>query len=206
MGMARRPPAARLVAAERDRPRIRVAQECWCRYRFERKGVVRMTKRSMGAWMIVALALLMVGCGDEAEEVEETGRQAATTVAERLERATRLSATLSGAAEVPTAGDPDGTGTATVNLDVTKREVCYEVAVQKIDRPVGMHIHEGERGKNGDIVVPLNTPTASDTTTKGCTNVDATLIGRITATPGNFYVNVHTQTYPQGALRGQLSQ
>jgi hypothetical protein len=83
-----------------------------------------MTKRSMGAWVIVALALAMVGCGDEAEEAEETGRQAATTVAERLERATRLSATLSGAAEVPTPGDPDGTGTATVNLDVTKREAC----------------------------------------------------------------------------------
>ena len=170
------------------------------------EGVVRMTKRSMGVWVIVAFALVMVGCGDEAEEAEETGRQAATTVAERLERATRLSATLSGAAEVPTAGDPDGTGTATVNLDVTKREVCYEVAVQRIDRPVGMHIHEGERGTSGEIVVPLNTPTASDTTTTGCANVDTTLIARIAATPGNFYVNVHTQMYPQGALRGQLSQ
>lgn len=165
-----------------------------------------MGKRSMGAWVIVSSTLVMVGCGDEAEEVEKAGRQAATTVAERLEQATRLRATLSGPAEVPTPGDPDGTGTATVNLDVTKREVCYEVAVQKIDRPVGMHIHEGERGKSGDIVVPLNTPTASETTTTGCASVDATLIGRIAATPGDFYVNVHTQTYQQGALRGQLSQ
>ena len=165
-----------------------------------------MTKRRMGAGLIVALALAMVGCGDEAEEAEETGRQAATTVANRLEQATRLSAPLTGAAEVPTPGDPDGTGTATVNLDVTKREVCYEVAVQKIDTPVGMHIHEGERGKSGGIVVPLDTPKASDTTTTGCASVDATLLGRIAATPGNFYVNVHTQTYPQGALRGQLSQ
>lgn len=165
-----------------------------------------MTKRSMGAWVIVALALVMVGCGDEAEEAEEAARQAVTTVADRVEQTTRLSATLSGAAEVPTAGDPDGTGTATVNLDVTKRELCYDVAVQKIDRPVGMHIHEGERGKSGDIVVPLNTPTASDTTTTGCADVDAVLIGRIAATPENFYVNVHTQTHPQGALRGQLSQ
>ena len=165
-----------------------------------------MTKRRVGAGVVIALALAIGGCGDEADEAEETGRQAGTTVAERLERATRLSATLSGAAEVPTPGDPDGTGTATVNLDVTKREVCYEVAVQKIDAPVGMHIHEGERGKSGGIVVPLNTPTGSDTTTSGCASVDATLLGRIAATPGNFYVNVHTQTYPQGALRGQLSQ
>jgi hypothetical protein len=168
-----------------------------------------MSKRRMGSACVsaaLAMALAMAGCGDDAEETEESARQTATSIAGRLEGATRLSASLSGASEVPTAGDPDATGRATVNLDVSKGEVCYEVAVQKIDRPVGMHIHEGERGKSGDIVVPLNTPTAGDTTTTGCANVDATLIGRIAATPGNFYVNVHTQTYPQGALRGQLSQ
>lgn len=165
-----------------------------------------MRKRSTGAWVIAALALVMVGCADEAEEAKEAGRQVASSVAERVESATRLSATLSGPVEVPTAGDPDGTGTATVNLDVTKRELCYEVAVQKIDSPVGMHIHKGERGESGDIVVSLTTPTASDTTTKGCANVDATLVGRLAATPGDFYVNVHTDTYPQGAVRGQLSQ
>ncbi len=166
-----------------------------------------MRKRNIGsACAIAAFVVAMAGCGDEAEEAEETVRQTATTLAERAERATRLSATLTGAAEVPTAGDPDGTGTATVNLDVSKREVCYEVDVRKIDRPVGMHIHEGERGKSGGIVVPLTTPTASDTTTKGCANVDAGLIGRMAANPGNFYVNVHTEPYPQGAVRGQLSQ
>jgi hypothetical protein len=166
-----------------------------------------MRNRSISsACLVAALAFAMAGCGDEAEQAEETGRQVATTVAERAESATRLTATLSGAAEVPTAGDPDGTGRATVNLDVTKRELCYEVEVQKIDRPVGMHIHEGESGKSGGIVVPLTTPTASDTTTNGCADVDATLIGRMAATPGNFYVNVHTEAYPQGAVRGQLSQ
>jgi hypothetical protein len=165
-----------------------------------------MNKRSRGVLAIAALALALAGCGDEADEAEDTARDVVTTVAGRIEGATRLSATLTGAAEVPAAGDPDGTGTATVNIDVTKREVCYEVAVQKLDPPVAMHIHEGERGKSGGIVVPMTTPTASDTTTTGCTNVDATLIGRIAANPDNFYVNVHTQPYPQGAVRGQLSQ
>lgn len=166
-----------------------------------------MTKRSMGSRLaLAAVALAMVGCGDEAEQAEETARQTATTIAQRVENATRLNATLTGGEEVPGPGDPDGTGKATVNLDVTKGELCYEVEAQKIDRPVGMHIHEAERGKSGGVVVPLTTPEASDTTTTGCANVDATLIGRIAATPGNFYVNVHTQPYPQGAIRGQLSQ
>lgn len=166
-----------------------------------------MTKRGMrSACAIAALALTTAGCGDEAEEAEEAGRRAATTVAERVERATRLRADLAGADEVPTPGDPDGTGSATVNLDVSEGQVCYEVSVQKIDRPVGMHIHEGERGESGGIVVPLATPTASDTTTEGCADADGPLIARMAANPGNFYVNVHTAPYPQGAVRGQLSQ
>ncbi len=138
--------------------------------------------------------------------MEEAGRETASTVTERLESATRLSATLSGAAEVPGPGDPDGTGTANVNLDVTKRDVCFEVTVQKIDTPVGMHIHEGGATESGGIVVPLKTPAAGDTTTKGCADADAALVGRMAANPGDFYVNVHTDTYPQGAVRGQLSQ
>lgn len=166
-----------------------------------------MTKRSMGTvCAVAALALAMASCGDEAEEAAEDARDTVTTVTDRVEEATRLTATLAGAEEVPTPGDPDATGTATVNLDVTKRNLCYEVSVQKIDAPVGMHIHEGERGESGSIVVPLKTPTASDTTTTGCTDVDATVIGRIAASPGGFYVNVHTEAYPQGAVRGQLSQ
>ena len=166
-----------------------------------------MRKRSMvGVLVIVALALATAGCGDDDDDIEDSARRTATTLADRVEQATRLRATLTGSAEVPTPADPDATGTATVNVDVTKREVCYEVAVQKIDRPTGLHIHEGEAGENGDVVVPLTTPTASDTTTTGCANADAALLGRLTANPGNFYVNVHSTTYPQGAARGQLSQ
>jgi hypothetical protein len=166
-----------------------------------------MRTRVLGrAFLVAAFVLALTGCGDEAEEAEEGARQTATSVSGALEGATRLTANLTGTAEVPGPGDPDGTGRAMVNLDVSKREVCYDVAVQRIDRPTGMHIHEAAAGRSGEIVVPMNTPTASDTTTTGCVNVDAGLIGRMAATPANFYVNVHTDTHPQGAVRGQLSQ
>ncbi len=166
-----------------------------------------MRSNRLGAACVIAAAVLVAaGCGDDGEDAEDAVRDTATSVAERVDEATRLRATLSGAAEVPGPGDSDATGTASVNLDVTGGEACYEVTVQKIDRPTAMHIHEGESGKSGDIVVPLATPTGSDTTTTGCANVEASLMGRIAANPGNFYVNVHTQAYPQGAARGQLSQ
>jgi len=165
-----------------------------------------MRKHSCSAMVIAALALVTTACGDDDSAVEREARETVTSVTERAEEATRLTATLTGPAEAPTPGDPDGTGTATINLDATAGRVCYEVAVQKIDRPVGMHIHEGETGTSGPIVVGLTTPTASDTTTTGCADADRTLIGRIAAMPGDFYVNVHSDRYPQGAVRGQLSQ
>jgi hypothetical protein len=169
-----------------------------------------MRKHLVAAVVAVAVGMVTAACGDDAEdEAADVGREAretATSVADRAERATRFTATLTGAAEVPSRGDPDGTGTATVNLDVSKGEVCYEVAVQKLDRPSAMHIHEAEAGRSGPVVVPLSTPTATDTTTTGCVNADSTLLGRIAAQPADFYVNVHTDAYPQGAVRGQLSQ
>ncbi len=165
-----------------------------------------MGNRMRSAVVLAAVSLVAAGCNDDGDEAEQTARRTATTVANRVEGATRLTATLAGASEAPTPGDPDGAGTATINLDVTKGEVCYEVFVQRIDRPVGMHIHEAEAGKSGPVVVPLTTPTATDTATTGCANADADLIGRIAANPRNFYVNVHTGPYPQGAVRGQLSQ
>ncbi len=165
---------------------------------------------STAAAVVAASALVLAaGCGDsedEADRAEDAARRTATSAVTGAEATTRLSAGLTGAAEAPTPGDPDGTGTAMVNLDVTKGEVCYEVTAQRIDRPTAMHIHEGPAGKSGGIVVTLATPTASDTTTKGCANADRTLMGRMAATPGDFYVNVHSAAYPQGAVRGQLSQ
>lgn len=167
-----------------------------------------MRNRVSGALVAAVFVLVATACGNgNGVDVEDEARDAATTVASQLEGATRLTANLTGAAEAPTAGDPDGTGSATVNLDATEGRICYEVKVQKIDRPVGMHIHEAPAGESGDVVVPLKTPTGSDTTTEGCVdNVDAALMARMAANPDNFYVNVHTDTYPQGAVRGQLSQ
>jgi carbon monoxide dehydrogenase subunit G len=166
-----------------------------------------MSKRTLGAACVIAVAALAVaGCGDDGDSAEDAIRRTATSVADRVEGATQLKATLSGTQEVPGPGDPDGTGTAKVNLDVTKRDVCYEVKVENIERPDKMHIHEGASGKAGDIVVPLATATGGDATTTGCANVDAALIGRMASNPGDFYVNVHTEDYPNGAVRGQLSQ
>ncbi len=200
-------PIPSMVGRALDEPRSQSYADVIDRGTHDEEGGARMRRQVPIIVAVAALALGSVACGEEdREDAEREARRTATTVQERVEEATRLTANLSGDAEVPRPGDPDGTGTATVNIDATKGEVCYEVTVRMIDRPTGMHIHEGEAGESGPVVVPLTAPTASDATSSDCVEAEDSLIGRITARPGDFYVNVHTATYPEGAVRGQLSQ
>jgi hypothetical protein len=110
------------------------------------------------------------------------------------------------AAGAANAGDPDGSGTATVLIRDTDATLCYAILVTGIDTPTLAHIHEGVAGTNGPIVVPLTPPEAGDPgVVSDCiTGVDATLLNNIRQNPLGFYVNVHNDTFPDGAARGQL--
>lgn len=122
-----------------------------------------------------------------------------------------FSTDLSGAEEIsattgqPGAGDPDGSGFASLTFNSGLGEVCFEVSTDGIDLPVLMaHIHEAPAGSNGPIVVPLiMTPSASGDFS-GCVTADRELIKDITKNPSEYYVNVHNVPFPGGALRGQL--
>ncbi len=123
---------------------------------------------------------------------------------------TTLNASLTGAAEVPGPGDPNGTGAATIVADPVTGEVCFDVSWDLIGRPFAAHIHRGISTVAGPIRVELFAPRRPLPRTidavQGCVrNVDSTLIGNIIANPDRFYVNVHTNPYPAGAIRGQLA-
>ena len=106
---------------------------------------------------------------------------------------------LTGAAEVPGPGDPDGSGTATVTLNPGQGEVCWDITVSGVDTITAAHIHVGEAGVAGGVVVPLSP-------TSGCTSADLDLIKAIIQNPEGYYVNVHNAPFPAGALRGQLGK
>ena len=113
---------------------------------------------------------------------------------------------LTGAAEVPGPGDPDGSGTASLRLNPGRGEVCFELSVSNVALPAtGAHIHVGTATVAGPVVVPLFPPNESGTSS-GCVSADADLIKAILQNPENYYVNVHTFEYPGGAVRGQLSK
>ena len=116
----------------------------------------------------------------------------------------KVTAKLTGAAEVPSPGDPDGSGTVQLTFNPDKGEVCYDMTVAKIDEATAAHIHQGAVGKDGPVKVPLDAPKTGSA--KGCKSADATLIKTIMANPTDYYVNVHNAAFPKGAVRGQLSK
>ena len=117
-----------------------------------------------------------------------------------------LTADLTAAAEVPTPGPAGATGSAVIIVDDETNEVCFELTIDglgKGDSVIAAHIHEGDAGVAGDVVVPLFTepPTGEMT---GCVQGDPAVVAAILTDPAGYYVNIHTEQFQAGAVRGQL--
>lgn len=105
---------------------------------------------------------------------------------------------LDGASEVGSPGDPDGTAWGTLKIDQATNEIVWSFWADNILVPIiGFHIHNAPAGQNGPVVF----------------NFDGMLWGsaidpvaaNILAAPQNYYLNIHTQEYPAGAVRGQVA-
>ena len=131
-----------------------------------------------------------------------------------------FSASLSGKDEVPPT-ESNSTGTAKFQVDENSSQVSYWVNVTGIKKINQAHIHNGTEGQNGDIVVTL---TKSKSAKGNDSPPNIGFSGNITKddlqgplkdkeltdlvslmSDGNAYVNVHTDKYPDGAIRGQIS-
>ncbi|MGE0881195.1 MAG: CHRD domain-containing protein [Acidimicrobiia bacterium] len=118
-----------------------------------------------------------------------------------------MTASLSGANEIGPAarfqGDPDGVGQASVLVDASGY-VCAAVTVSGVEGINAGHIHSGAFTANGPVVVPFTTVPVSGAATT-CENVTTTLASQIITTPSDYYVNLHSGSFPNGAVRGQLT-
>lgn len=139
-------------------------------------------------WLVLASSLAVVVFGTVL--ADDGGRPFATT--------------LTGAAEVPGPGDPDGSGTAVLRLNPGQEEICYELTVTGIAPARAAHIHVGTADVAGPVVVGLQPPTNGSSS--ACASASRELILAIIQNPEQYYVNVHNADFPAGALRGQLSK
>lgn len=115
-------------------------------------------------------------------------------------------------------GDKNGSGSAVVfGIDGDPNTLCYSLIVKKIRPAVAAHIHEGQPGENGPVVANLAAPadkTAGDCLTDGeegkfpvgDDGEPLTTVAEILANPEDYYVNVHNEQFPGGAIRGQLAK
>jgi hypothetical protein len=157
-------------------------------------------------FVVAAAAALTVGCSQQAPIAPAAiGAGAPDAAASHAGEGGRpISVEMTGAAERPGPGDPDGSGTATFRLNQGQAEICYELTVSNIAPATAAHIHIAPETSPGPVVVPLAAPTSGSSS--GCVTASADLIKAIRQNPENYYVNVHNAPFPAGAIRAQLSK
>lgn len=149
--------------------------------------------------------LLLLGCaGSSSPPVGDAGATSTGPGPEVVTKAAAqdaLVADLTGGAEVPGPGDPDGTGSATIVPAPERGEVCFTLVVDGLPELTGAQLHEAPPPQSGPVVLALALPPDGG---EGCATADEQLLLRLGNDPGRFYVNVYTDEFPDGAVRGQL--
>lgn len=107
-------------------------------------------------------------------------------------------ADLTASAEVPSTVSP-ATGTADVVVDTDAKTVSWTVKVEDLTgEATAAHIHgPADKGVNASPVIDM-----SAAIMQGSADITDEQISEIEA--GKYYVNVHTEKYPDGEVRGQL--
>jgi hypothetical protein len=116
-------------------------------------------------------------------------------------------AALTGSVEAPNPGDPDGYGAADFRIKGNK--VCFRIIASGIEQVNAAHIHKAPPGAAGPIVVDLFSAKGRNQTLppriSGCAKTTTAIAKDIAKNFDDYYVNVHNEPFPGGALRGQLS-
>ncbi|MBV8539840.1 MAG: CHRD domain-containing protein [Pseudonocardiales bacterium] len=111
--------------------------------------------------------------------------------------------------EVPGGGDPDGRGSATLDLDPNKTQACFTITWSQLRGQVtALHLHVAARGGEGpqwiDFFDHQSFPGARSTAS-GCVPSSHDNINAVIRHPADYYLNVDSTTLGKGAIRGRLS-
>lgn len=138
-------------------------------------------------WLLAAaLALGLAACGDDPDP----------------QQTTRLTATLTGDQEVP----PPVTGavgTGTLSLDLPSRNISGSIVLDGMTATAA-HIHQGEAGVNGPIIVPLVETTPGTWSVPVGSTLTESQAAAFAA--GGLYYNAHSSAFPNGEIRGQIGR
>jgi hypothetical protein len=145
---------------------------------------------------LLSAALVLGGCGDDDGDDGAGSGDAAEDVV--------LAVDLTGDEEVPGPGAGSGSGRAEVTVAPGGAEVCFSLEVDGLEGVSAAHVHEGRPGTAGPIAVTLEAPVEG--TADGCADSTTSIVDGLVSGDRSFYVNVHTDDFPDGAVRGQLTE
>jgi len=114
-----------------------------------------------------------------------------------------FNANLSGAYDTG-GGDTDGAGFAALTFDVGAGMLDYSILVSGVPDATVAHVHMGAAGTDGSVVIDLGASFTNGAASGSVSGIAQSTIGAIIANPAGYYVNVHSTTFTDGAVRGQL--
>lgn len=110
-------------------------------------------------------------------------------------------AVLSGDNVIP-AVESSARGTALLVLHEPEMNLLYYLHVFDLQNVTAAHIHLGAPDANGGVIFTFDPPTSGSSSG----SIDLTDTDLQNLKSGMFYVQVHTQQFPGGELRGQVTQ
>ena len=99
--------------------------------------------------------------------------------------------------------DRDGWGRARIGIHQVSNELCTDLEVRSIGPVTSAQIYRGAPGAAGEPVSRIERPDDNDSW--DCKAVGDALAQEIAANPSAFYVEIRTEEFPNGAIRGQLA-
>jgi hypothetical protein len=125
---------------------------------------------------------------------------------------------LNGKNEVPSRPDVTATGMSGFIVNSGNSKVWYQIEAEGLKGVTQAHIHSGKAGENGPVVATLfkgSKDTVNGALVQGSITADkleGPLKGKSISDLVNLmddasaYVNVHTQSFPDGEIRGQIGK
>ena len=121
--------------------------------------------------------------------------------------ATVFNAALTVAQEVPAptiAAGATPSGSGSVTIDPVTKIITGSFTTVNVANATLAHIHDGNVGVPGSVVVPLTQSAVGSATWNVPANTVLTDVQIARLQAGGFYVNIHTTQNPSGEIRGQL--
>jgi hypothetical protein len=108
--------------------------------------------------------------------------------------------------EVPAPAGRNEEGEASLELR-SDNSLKYNFHIHNLspsDELIDAHIHTGDAGRSGGIIIPLNPVFSGSGATGTVTGLRQGLVDSLLSTP--VYINVHSKQVPAGLARGQLDK